>query len=244
MGVRRAFARRILRMSKADLRKELGLSLEGVVLAMPPAGDVAKWNHCMSTETHMWRKPSEAALPELAGDDPYPDQVPLDRAIPFWGGISEGGCGPVLFHSRKKCSVEEWVSAIKDGTMGRLLRKLNPGNKDRPWRVLCDGESFLHAKDARAACQRHSISLWKIPPRSPDLNPIEKFWSWLRRELRRCDLQDYKQKKPALTKQQYIARVRQVLQTTKAQQVAKRIAGGFRKTCKEVDNKKGAAARS
>ena len=244
MGVRRAFARRILRMSKADLRKELGLSLDGVVLAMPPAGDVARWNHCMSAETHMWRKPSEAALPELAGDDPYPDQVPLDRAIPFWGGISEGGCGPVLFHSRKKCSVEEWVSAIKDGTMGRLLRKLNPGNKDRPWRVLCDGESFLHAKDARAACQRHSISLWKIPPRSPDLNPIEKFWSWLRRELRRCDLQDYKQKKPALTKQQYIARVRQVLQTTKAQQVAKRIAGGFRKTCKEVDNKKGAAARS
>ena len=57
-------------------------------------------------------------------------------------------------------------------------------------------------------------------------------------------MQDYKQKKAALTKPQYIARVRQVLQTTKSQQVAKRIAGGFRKTCKEVDNKKGAAARS
>ena len=136
------------------------------------------------------------------------------------------------------------VRVIKDGTMGALLRKLNRGNKDRPWRVLCDGEGFLHSKDARAACQRHSISLWKIPPRSPDLNPIEKFWSWLRRELRRRDLQDYKQKKAALTKPQYIARVRQVLQTTKAQQVAKRIAGGFRKTCKEVDNKKGAAAWS
>ena len=70
MEVRRAFARRILRMSKADLRKELGLSLDGVVLAMPPAGVIARWNHCMSAETHMWRKPCEAALPELAGDDP------------------------------------------------------------------------------------------------------------------------------------------------------------------------------
>ena len=133
---------------------------------------------------------------------------------------------------------------IKDGTMGALLRKLNRGNKDRPWRVLCDGEGFLHSKDARAACQRHSISLWKIPPRSPDLNPVEKFWSWLRRELRRRDLQDYRQKKACLTKAQYIARVRQVLGTEKAQQVAKRIASGFRKTCKEVDDKSGAAARS
>ena len=244
MEVRQAFARRVLRMSRAELRKELGLSLDGVVLSMPPAGDVARWNHCMSAETHMWRKPSEAALPELAGDDPYPDQVPLERAIPLWAGISEGGCGPVLFHSRKKCSVEEWVRAIKDGSMGALLRKLNPRNKARPWRVLCDGEGFLHSKDARAACQRHSISLWKIPPRSPDLNPVEKFWSWLRRELRRRDLQDYRQKKACLTKAQYIARVRQVLGTEKAQQVAKRIASGFRKTCKEVDDKSGAAARS
>ena len=56
--------------------------------------------------------------------------------------------------------------------------------------------------------------------------------------------QAYKQKKAALTKAQYIARVGQVLQTTKAQQVAARIAAGFRKTCKEVDDKKGAAARS
>ena len=85
------------------------------------------------------------------------------------------------------------------------MRKLNPSNKARPWRVLCDGEGFLHSKDARAACQRHSISLWKIPPRSPDLNPVEKFWSWLRRELRRRDLQDYRQKKACLTKAQYIA---------------------------------------
>ena len=86
-----------------------------------------------------------------------------------------------------------------------------------------------------------SISLWKIPPRSPDLNPVEKFWSWLRR---RRDLQDYRQKKACLTKAQYIARVRHVLGTEKAQQVAKRIASVFKKTRKEVDDKSGAAARS
>ena len=83
-----------------------------------------------------------------------------------------------------------------------------------------------------------------IPPRSPDLNPIEKFWSWLRRELRRRDLQDYKNKKPCLTKTQYIGRVKQVLQTATAQRKAANIARGFRKVCKEVRDKGGAAARS
>ena len=128
--------------------------------------------------------------------------------------------------------------------MGALLRQFNPRIKERPWRVLCDGEKFLHSKEANAAYQRHSMSLWTIPPRSPDLNPIEKFWSWLRRELRRRDLQDYKNKKPCLTKTQYIGRVKQVLQTATAQRKAANIARGFRKVCKEVRDKGGAAARS
>ena len=76
------------------------------------------------------------------------------------------------------------------------------------------------------------------------MNPVEKFWSWLRRELRRRDLRDYQQKKACLTKVQYIARVKKVLQTRKAQQVAGRISAGFRKTCKEVAKKAGAATRS
>ena len=88
------------------------------------------------------------------------------------------------------------------------------------------------------------MSLWKIPPRSPDLNPIEKFWSWLRKELRRRDLEDYKAKRPCLTKAQYIARVKEVLLTAKAQRAAGNIAGGLRKVCQEVADKSGAAARS
>ena len=150
----------------------------------------------------------------------------------------------MLFHCRKKCSVDEWVGAVKDGTLGALLRRLNPRIKDRPWRVLCDGEVFLHSTAAAEVYWRHSISVWKIPPRSPDLNPVEKLWSWLRRELGRRDLEDYRQKKACLTKVQYIARVKEVLRTRKAHNVAARIAAGFRKTCKEVDRKQGAAARS
>ena len=65
----------------------------------------------------------------------------------------------------------------------------------------------------------------------------------LRRELRRRDLQDLRDKKPTLCKHRYLARVRHVLRTRKAQRVACNIAMSFKKTCLEVVAKKGAAAR-
>ena len=138
---------------------------------------------------------------------------------------------------------EEWKDAVRDGTLGRLLRSLNPMNKKRPWKVLCDGEGFLRAKNVKRLYERHSIQLWSVPPRSPDLNPVEKFWSWLRRELRAQDLRDMRQKKAPLTKAQYTTRVRSVMCSAKAQQKAANIARGVRKTCKEVIAKKGAACR-
>ena len=222
----------------------MALSTDGVILPMPPADDTGRWNYCMAGETHMWRKRGEAASEDLAGDDAYAKQVRIDRAVPFWGGISAGGCGPIVFHENKKCTVDEWVAAVRDGSLGQLLRNLNPSIKDRPWRILCDGEHFLHSKESKKAYARHSISVWTIPAHSPDLNPIEKFWSWLRRKLRKLDLADFKMKRPPLSKTQYTTRVKQVLRSNAAQQKAANIAKGFRKVCKEVLTKKGAAARS
>ena len=86
--------------------------------------------------------------------------------------------------------------------------------------------------------------LWKIPTHSPDLNPIEKFWSCLRRELRRRDFDDFQHKHPPLTKDQYIARGKEVLQTDEAKRKARNIAAGFRRICKEVADKHSLAARS
>ena len=48
---------------------------------------------------------------------------------------------------------------------------------------------------------------------------------------------------PPLCKHGYLARVRHVLRTRKAQRVACNIAMSFKKTCLEVVAKKGAAAR-
>ena len=76
----------------------VGRETSGVVLAMPPAEKTSSWNCCRYGEDFMWRRPSESFAPEQAGDDPYGQQVPMDRAVPLWGGCSAGGFAIVAFH--------------------------------------------------------------------------------------------------------------------------------------------------
>ena len=68
----------------------------------------------------------------------------------------------------------------------------------------------------------------------PDLNPIEKFWGWLRRELRRRDLKDLQEKRPPLSKTAFRARVRTVLRSQKAHRAASKFARGLLNVCKEA----------
>ena len=98
-------------------------------------------------------------------------------------------------------------------------------------------------KEAKALYRKAGISLLHVPPKSPDLNPVEKFWSWLRRYLRAMDLKDAVAKRPVLGKTAYRERVRRVLQTAKARKCAANTFASFRKTCREVIKKKGRATR-
>jgi hypothetical protein len=237
------FAKAALRLSIAQLREKLSLSMDGVVLSMPPANDHERLNYCLGAETHMWRKRGEAAKPGLAGDNCYSKQVPLARAIPLWGGISEGGFAPVTFHEEKKLKTPDWVAAVRAGALTDAIKSLSPVRRHGPWHVLCDGESFLHAAASKAAYARVNVSLWTVPRKSPDLNPVEMFWSWLRRRLRALDLQDLKAKRRVLNKFSYKARVQAVCRSPAAQDAASKCARRFRATCKEVVAKKGAAAR-
>ena len=146
-------------------------------------------------------------------------------------------------HESKKVSVNEWVGALRSDKMASALRHLRPRGRASPWVVLCDNEHFLTAKESMKAYAAKRIELWQIPPCSPDLNPIEKFWGWLRRELKRRDLKDLQKKRPALSKAAFRMRVRAVLRAQKTQSAASRFAHGLFKVCKEVKSKKGAASR-
>ena len=91
-------------------------------------------------------------------------------------------------------------------------------------------------------CLPPLFNTFHIPPRSPDLIPVERFWAWLRRHLRKLDLQDAMATppKPSPSKAQYRARIRAVLKSKKAQQVAGNMTRGLRKVCKLIVKNKGA----
>jgi hypothetical protein len=87
------------------------------------------------------------------------------------------------------------------------------------------------------------VILWKIPAKSPDFNPVEKFWAWLRKKLRSMDLAVAIAKRPILGKMMYKEQVRRLVKTRKAQTVASNCAQGLRRVCKEVIRKKGHATK-
>ncbi|CAE8704661.1 unnamed protein product [Polarella glacialis] len=233
-----------VRSSRSAQGALVSLSLDGVVLSMAPKDPLERQNWCAHGDTHMRRKRCEAASPDLAGNDAYGKQVPLCRAVPLWAGISEGGFATVVFRKSKKLCTVEWAEIVNGGKLTNAIRSLSPTKPRGPWWVLCDNETFLRTQVSQAAHKAQGISLWSVPPRSPDLNPVEKFWAWLRRTLRQKDWADLRAGRKALDKKAYQARVRSTCRTKRAQAVAASCAGGLRKVCKEAVAKKGAMAVS
>ena len=126
--------------------------------------------------------------------------------------------------------------------MTKALEALHPKHKRKSWRVSCHNERFLTTDECKAAHKKAKVRLWQIPPKSPDLNPVEKFWAWLRKKLGKMDLDDLVNDRPVPGPTAYQERARRVLKSPKAQQVAKNIFRGFRKTALDIKNRRGQAA--
>ena len=142
----------------------------------------------------------------------------------------------------KKLSAAECSRVVEDGKLAEAIKSTHPVRADGPWYVICDNESFLRARASQSAHRKAGVRLWQVPPKSPDLNPIEMFWSWLRRALRARDLADLQRKRRPVGKFAYKRRVKTLCQSQKAQRVAAACARSLRKVCQAVVRKRGAAA--
>ena len=239
---RAALANKILKFkSNAAMDKDLHFSMDGVVLTVPPQGHIERENFLRSDDHSVWRKPSEGNLPELAGHDVYAKQVPQNRMLPLWGGIGPQGFAIVTFHDNRKIDTDEWVDAVREG---KLLKALQATNKKKkgPWSILCDNESFLRAPDSRSAYRSLKLKMWKLPPKSPDMNPVEKYWAWIRKAMRGMDMADLLAKRPALKKMAYKQRLLRLVKSPKAKAVAVKTFHNLRKAAASVADNGGAAA--
>ncbi len=68
----------------------------------------------------------------------------------------------------------------------QLLPVLTKGNV-----VILDNASFHKDPELQSIAEEHGVKIIYLPPYSPDLNPIEKFWANLKRNIRKiiknCD---------------------------------------------------------
>lgn len=85
--------------------------------------------------------------------------------------IFSGSCNTKLF--------EAWVEKF-------LLNELKPGQF-----VVMDNASFHKSQKTRELIESVGCKLIFLPPYSPDLNPIEKFWAnmkrWIKQQIESCN---------------------------------------------------------
>ena len=89
-------------------------------------------------------------------------------------GVKEGLFAPMTFDGSCNRSVlEKWLEEV-------LLPQLSPGKV-----LVLDNASFHKGGRIRELVEGAGCELLYLPPYSPDLNPIEQCWGWIKARVRR-----------------------------------------------------------
>jgi len=111
---------------------------------------------------------------------------PAGVAVPGWvsgrrfermGMVACQRCGEILAPMRYRGTMDAHTFEAWFGRM--LLPRLGKGQV-----VVMDNAAFHRKARLRAMAAEHGCEVLFLPPYSPDLNPIEKFWARLKAKLR------------------------------------------------------------
>lgn len=93
-----------------------------------------------------------------------------------WYGAYDFSQGRCFIWNEGRCNGAHTVQFLQ-----RLVQWLDQPN--RLIVIIWDGASYHRSKLVRAEADRLGIELVPLPAYSPDLNPIEGLWQWLREEV-------------------------------------------------------------
>lgn len=96
------------------------------------------------------------------------------------GYINKKSIAPMVFNG--SCNTELFEAWVEDG----LIKEIEAGQV-----VIMDNASFHKSKKAKELIESVGCKLIFLPPYSPDLNPIEKFWAnmkrWIKNNINNVD---------------------------------------------------------
>ena len=126
-----------------------------------------------------WSKRGEKLLGKKSGK--Y-----YERTNIIAGYVNRKSLAPMIFNGSCNTQlIEAWVEQF-------LIKELKPGQV-----VIMDNASFHKSKKIKDLIESAGCRLIFLPPYSPDLNPIEKFWANMKRWIRRS-ISEFKQLHMAL----------------------------------------------
>ena len=105
----------------------------------------------------------------------------------FWGCISEHGTGPLITIDGTMDS-EQYLEVLKKQLLPELevAKELFGGE----WKIMQDNAPCHNAGKVRKFLAENETPMLDWPPFSPDLNPIENLWSWMKRKMPVCRTRD------------------------------------------------------
>jgi transposase len=100
----------------------------------------------------------------------------------FWGCISKHGKGPLVSFPGSMNSAQ-YIEILRD----HLVPEFNAGRHafGGTWRFMQDGAPCHTSRASMAFLAENNIPTLEWPAYSPDLNPIENLWAWMKNELDR-----------------------------------------------------------
>jgi len=102
------------------------------------------------------------------------DSAPLSERINGYGAY-DFGAGLCFIWNEGNCNKEHTI---------QFLQRMADWLQDGPGAVLIiwDGATWHRAKAVQVAAAKLGLTLFPLPAYSPDLNPIENLWRWMREE--------------------------------------------------------------
>jgi transposase len=92
------------------------------------------------------------------------------------GAYSPDDRSLISLEGRESCDAER---------VAQLLRKIRAANPGKRLLVILDNAPYNHADPVTQAAKALRIDLLYLPPYSPNLNLIERFWKFLKRKVAR-----------------------------------------------------------
>ena len=162
-------------LSEANRIKRLAFANRWLVEGVCELGNVI-WTDKTMLKSH----PNNRKIKRWVKKGVQHEQVKMHsggNSVMFWGCISRHGAGRLV-------SIDGHVDARKYKAMLRenlipeltLAEQMFPGT----WRVMQDNAPSHTANLVEGYLEEKGVDVIDWPPYSPDLNPIENLWSWMK----------------------------------------------------------------